>query len=158
MKVHWFVLLIVVGAALLAPAVSAKIIEEKGGIIVSTVTENDAVSKTPDDIFLPDMARLVSSSIRQGQTLSYSTYVSSGKKRFTSDLNWGNTVNSLALTVETPVGTFGPYYDAVDGTTDGRIILLLTDTSGLPSGTWWSDIYGQQVSGAQSFSYSGIAS
>ncbi|WFN36586.1 hypothetical protein L1994_10660 [Methanomicrobium antiquum] len=37
MKYYWLVLLFIIGAALTVPAVSAKIIEEKDGYIVTSV-------------------------------------------------------------------------------------------------------------------------
>ena len=109
-------------------------------------------------IALPVAPDRVSSSIRQGQTLSYSTAVPVGKTRFTSDLSWGNVATGLTLTIDSPGGTFGPYSDATDGTTDGRILLRITRAGGLPSGTWWSDIYGQTVSGSQAFSHTATVS
>ena len=69
MRVHWIVFLIVIGAALFAPAVSAKVVEEKDGYIIST---------TDDKLLLPDMSLVSSSTITQGQTDLYNTYVPSG--------------------------------------------------------------------------------
>jgi len=65
MKVHWLALLLVIGAALTVPIVSAKIVEEKDGYVV-----------TPGDntLRLPEISRLSSASISQGQTQWYSTY------------------------------------------------------------------------------------
>ena len=149
MKVHWLALLLVIGAALAVPAVSAKIVEEKDGYIV---TPGD------DTIRLPEISRFSSASISQGRIQWYSTYVPAGKTSFFSDLYWGNPSNSLSLTITAPDATFGPYYDSADGRIDGRINLRISKSGGLASGTWWSKIYGYQVSGVQSYTYSASAS
>jgi hypothetical protein len=149
MKVHWLALLLVIGAALAVPSVSAKIIEEKNGYIV-----------TPGDntMQLPEISRFSSASISQGETQWYSTNVPSGKTSFYTDLYWGAPVNSLSLTIIAPDTTLGPFYDSSDGRIDGRINLRITKSGGLASGTWWSKVYGYYVTGAQSYSYSASAS
>jgi hypothetical protein len=149
MNVHWLVLFLVIGAAMTVPAVSAKIVEEKNGYLVTTVD---------DSIRLPEMARFASSSISQGQTQWYSTYVPSGKTSFYTDLFWGNPSNSLELTISAPGATFGPYYDSADGMSDGRIYLRIYRYGGLATGTWGSGVYGYRVTGTQSYSYSASAS
>jgi len=149
MKVHSLALLLVIGAVLIAPAVSAQIVEEKDGYVVTSGEDSLRLS----DIFL-----LSSASITQGQTHWYTTTVPAGSTAFSADLNWGNPANSLALTLTAPDATFGPYYDSADGKTDGRINLRIAKSSGLASGTWRSKVYGYQVSGTQSYTYSASAS
>ncbi|MCK9579780.1 MAG: peptidase domain-containing protein [Methanoregula sp.] len=151
MKVHWLVLLIVVGVALVAPAVSAQVVEEKDGYVVTLV--NDPLS-------LPGTARLATTSysLSQGQTMTFLTYVPSGYTAFITDLNWGVPANSLSLTIVAPDSTLGPYYDSSDGVINGRITLRISKASGLASGTWSSFVYGQSVSGSQSFTYSAALS
>ncbi|MEN6611168.1 MAG: hypothetical protein ABFC24_10005 [Methanoregulaceae archaeon] len=83
MKVHRIALFIMVGAILFAPVVSAKIIEEKDGYLVSAA---DA-SNEERDLF--SISALISDSIRQGELDSYSRYVNSGTTAIISDLNWG---------------------------------------------------------------------
>lgn len=147
MKVHWLALLFIIGMALAIPAVSAKTIEEKDGYTVTTV--DDAPSR------FADVSAFASYSLTQGQTRWHTTSVPSGSTRFYSDLNWGNAANSLALTIYTPdASVLGPYYDSADGITDGRVYLMVTRSSGLPSGTWSSKVYGSSVSGTQTYSYS----
>ena len=149
MKYYWLVLLFIIGAALTVPAVSAKIIEEKDGYIVTSV----------DNAFnLPDIFRSGSSSVSQGQTKWYSTSVPAGKTAFYADLNWGDSSDSLALTVVAPDRTFGPYYDSADGRTDGRINIKISKSGGISSGTWRSKVYGYSVNGGQSYTYSASAS
>nr|WP_320160488.1 peptidase domain-containing protein [uncultured Methanoregula sp.] len=148
MKVHWIVLLVVIGAAFFAPAVSAKIVEEKDGYIIST---------TNGTRLLPDMSRMSLSTITQGQTELYNTYVPSGKTAFVPYLSWGSLSNSLSLTITAPDSQMGPYYDSSDGVADGRINLMISRGSGLAQGTWKSYVYGYQVTGSQTYSYSATA-
>nr|WP_321353065.1 peptidase domain-containing protein [uncultured Methanoregula sp.] len=148
MKDHWIVvLLILIGAALFAPAVSAQIVEEREGYVVSTA---DDIVKGDQ---LASISSLVSGSISQGQLHSYSRYVYSGTTSIISDLNWGDTADSLSLTLVAPDITLGPYYDSADGWTDGRIYLIVSKSSGLPQGTWWNRVYGSQVTGSQDYTF-----
>ena len=145
MKVHWLALLLIIGAALIVPMVSAKIVEEKDGYVI---TAGDNLGR------MPEISRLGSGTISEGQSQWYSSVVPAGKTSFFADLNWGNPSNSLSLTVFAPDATFGPYYDSADGRTDGRINLRISRSGGIASGTWWSRIYGYRVSGTQSYTYS----
>ena len=149
MKVRWIVFLIVIGALVFAPAVSAKIVETKDGYVVTTV---DTSSRLPS--FLP----MSSASISQGKTQSYSAYIPNAKTAFTVDLNWGMHSNSLSLTINAPDTALGPYYDDADGKTDGRINLRISKSGGLASGTWWSHIYGYKVAGLQKYTYTATVS
>jgi hypothetical protein len=144
MKVHWLALLVIIGAALLAPAVSATIIEEKDGYTVTSVNQ----TRIPAIVPLRS-----SSSISQGQTDLYSTAVPSGKTVFAPNLYWGTSSNSLSLTINAPDAQLGPYYDAADGAVDGRISLRISKSGGLTTGTWRSYVYGSQVTGVQAYSY-----
>ncbi len=146
MKVHLVVLLIVIGAALFAPAVSAQVVEKKDGYVVSTAD----IAK---EIQLPKISPLVSTTISQGQTHTYSRYVNSGTTSVISDLNWGDTADSLSLTIIAPDATLGPYYDGADGQIDGRILLRVSKSSGVTPGTWWNRIYGYQVTGTQAYTF-----
>ncbi|MFA5332060.1 MAG: peptidase domain-containing protein [Methanoregula sp.] len=144
MKVHWIALLILIGAAVSIPTVSAQIIEEKDGYVVSTVNGT---------LLTPEVSLLSLPSITQGQTDVYSTYVPSGKTAFSSTLTWGSPSNSLSLTINAPDSQFGPYYDSSDGITDGHIGLMITRTGGLTQGTWRSYVNGYRVTGSQAYSY-----
>lgn len=149
MKVHWLALLLIIGAALTVPVVSAKIVEKNHGYVITPGTSA---------IHIPEFARLASSSITQGESQYFSTSVPTGKTSFYTDLNWGNTANSLALSIIAPDATFGPFYDSSDGATDGRINLRIYRSGGIASGTWYSLVYGYQVTGTQSYTYSTSAS
>ncbi|ADN36536.1 peptidase domain-containing protein [Methanolacinia petrolearia DSM 11571] len=148
MKLNWLAILFIIVAALAVPSVSAKIIEEKDGYIVTTCDKS---------LNLPEAFKSTSRSISQGQTDWYSTSVPAGKTSLYADLNWGDTSDSISLTILAPDSTLGPYYDSADGHIDGRINLRISKSSGIPSGTWWSKIYGEMVNGAQSYTYSASA-
>lgn len=149
MKVHWLVLLFVIGAALAVPVASAQPFDKNNGY---TITPGH------DAIRLPHVARLASGSVSQGQSQYYSSSVPTGKTAFYADLNWGNSANSLRLSIVAPDASFGPFYDSADGVTDGRINIVISRPSGIASGTWYSQVYGYQVTGTQSYTYSTSAS
>ena len=91
--------------------------------------------------------------IIQGQTSYFSAYIPS-QPGFTVDLNWGNSANSLQLTVFAPDGSvLGPYYDSADGRNDGRICLYFSKGSGttIPAGTYYLRVCGYHVTGTQSY-------
>lgn len=68
------------------------------------------------------------------------------------DLNWGNSGNSLKLTIYSPDGyVFGPYSDDADGATNGRINLKITNPDGIAKGTWHYEVYGCSVSGTEDY-------
>ncbi|MDD3373218.1 MULTISPECIES: hypothetical protein [Methanoculleus] len=90
------------------------------------------------------------SSIAQGETNWYSTYVAPGTTELVIDLNWGDASNSLRLRIYTPRSVLGPYYNAYDGV-NGRIYLHMKDTVNLHSGIWQFEVYGYQVTGAQDY-------
>jgi hypothetical protein len=147
MRVHWIVCLIAIGAALFAPAVSAQIVEEKDGYVVSTV--DDVIKVTG----LPDISARMSSLITQGETHTYTRNVVSGTTSIVSDLNWGDTADSLSLTIIAPDATLGPYYDGADGTINGRIFLRVSKSSGVTPGTWWNRIFGEHVEGVEDYTF-----
>lgn len=146
MKVHWLILLIVLGAAVFVPAVSAKIIEEKDGYVVSTADDEPVIGA---------MSRSVSStmSIVQGEMHYYAQYVPPGTVAISPVLSWGNPASSLSLSLSGPGLELGPYYDSSDGITDGRIGLRISRPGGLAAGTWTSGIYGNSVTGSQFYTY-----
>lgn len=95
----------------------------------------------------------ISSTITQGATNWHTKTVSSTITSLNVDLNWGNSANSLRLTIYSPDGyTFGPYTDSSDGTVNGRINLYISNTAGIATGTWTYQVYGQSVSGTQAYS------
>jgi hypothetical protein len=146
MSLYRNILVILVGAALLlAPVVSAQVEDQKPAIIVIP----------GDDMRLPGYLPLTYDTITQGETDYFARYVLPGTSRLTLDLNWGTPSNSLSLTVSTPVGTYGPYYDSSDGKpSDGRIVLTMSGGSGsLPAGSWDFMVYGDSVSGVEDYTF-----
>jgi hypothetical protein len=90
--------------------------------------------------------------IQQGQTNWHYKYIGQGCPYFVTNLIWGNPSNSLQLTLFTPDGyVFGPLYDNYDGKIDGKITVYLYRDGGLPGGTYYARVYGQSVSGTQSY-------
>jgi hypothetical protein len=96
---------------------------------------------------------MTAGTITQGQTNWYSVVVPSGKSSITADLNWGYVPDSLTLTVIAPDGTLGPYHDASDGVTNGRIFLTFSRSGGIAPGTWVFRVYGESVLGTQSYNF-----
>lgn len=96
---------------------------------------------------------IVYDSITQGQTNWHGKVVSSYMTSLNVDLNWGNSANSLQLTIYSPDGhVFGPYYDADDGVIDGQINIDIDNPNGIAEGTWYAEVYGYHVTGTQSYS------
>jgi hypothetical protein len=144
MKVSGIFLTVLVCTVVLVSGVSAQNVETVNGYIVRPAQDLNLPA-----VFLPMSA----STISQGQTMYYSKYVSSGTTSLVPDLNWGDTSDSLTLTISAPDATLGPYNDASDGIINGRIYLSIAKPSGLAAGTWNFRVYGERVNGAQSYSF-----
>jgi hypothetical protein len=144
MNVSGICFIILIGAAVLVSGVSAQTVDNNAGYTVTPA----------GDLQLPRMFMPMSAAtITQGETDWYSYYVSSGTSSITTDLDWGDTSDSLSLTIIAPDGTLGPYYDSADGVTDGEIALLISRSGGLAPGTWNFRVYGNQVTGSQSYNF-----
>ncbi|AKB18221.1 hypothetical protein [Methanosarcina sp. WWM596] len=91
--------------------------------------------------------------ISQGQTITHYVSVGSGVNYLEADLNWGDTSDSLTLSISTPSGSkLGPYRDNYDGSVNGRIRLNIDPSQGyVEQGTWQFKVYGESVSGSQSY-------
>ncbi|MBP2132148.1 opacity protein-like surface antigen [Methanomicrobium sp. W14] len=95
----------------------------------------------------------VQSTIEQGETQWPSSYVSGHYTSIYISLVWQDSSNSLRLKVYAPDGhTFGYYYDDSDGSHNGKIQLTISDPDGIPEGTWYYEVYGDSVSGTESYS------
>ncbi|MFA7694781.1 MAG: peptidase domain-containing protein [Methanoregula sp.] len=145
MKVYRNALLgLIVAALLLAPIVSAQN-SDKNTILVVEPGYN--YTQTGMSVRSIDW-------ITQGETDYFSKYVSSGTTQLVVDLNWGTLSNTLSLTINSPTGQYGPYYDSADGVTDGRTVLRITRSGqALPSGTWSFRVYGEQVTGNEDYTF-----
>ncbi len=144
MKISGTCLLILICAVVLVSGVSAQNAEYNQGYIVSPA----------QDLNLPPIIMPLSSgSISQGQTVFFSKYVPYGTTSLVTDLNWGDTSDSLTLTISAPDATLGPYNDASDGILNGRIYLFISKPGGLAPGTWSFRVYGERVNGIQGYSF-----
>ena len=94
----------------------------------------------------------VSSSIIQGQTNWHTKIVSGYYTWVEVNLDWGNTGNSLRLTIGAPDSSgYGPYYDSDDGSVDGKIHKYINCPGGVPQGTWYYTVYGYSVNGIEDY-------
>jgi len=144
MKVSGTSLLILVCAIVLISGVSAQDVDTSAGYSVTPA----------GNLILPSVILPMSAgTISQGQTVYYSKYVLPGTTSLVPDLNWGDTSDSLSLTISAPDATLGPYTDASDGVINGRIYLSVSKPSGLTAGTWYFRVYGERVNGVQSYSF-----
>ncbi|TQD24464.1 hypothetical protein [Methanolobus vulcani] len=139
MKIWKIISLCMTVALLTVPAVSAK-----EGYTVSPSNEDN-----------PPIAILLYSSITQGQTKIHTSDVGTGIEWLEADLNWGDTSDSLSLTIYTPGGSkVGTFYDRDDGKTDGRIHLNINPSQGyVESGEWEFKVYGASVIGTEGYNF-----
>ncbi len=126
-----------------------------GENIKNTKTESYIVKKAKDagkDSVNGDIGiQRVYDTITQGET-NWHTREITGGNLMTVDLNWGDTSDSLRLTIYTADGyKLGPYYDNSDGATDGRIYLDIYNPNGLGVGTWYFEVYGYSVQGTEDY-------
>jgi hypothetical protein len=116
------------------------------------ISDSDYIVTPAKSIEDPFQLLRVSDSITQGETNWHAKTVSSYITSLRVNLNWGNTANSLRLTIYTPDShTLGPYYDSADGSIDGKIDLDITNPNGIAKGTWTYKVYGYSVSGTESY-------
>ena len=144
MTLYRIATVIMIAAALLVPTVAAQ----------ETGTHNYIVTPAGDELLKdsPQFMPLSAGSITQGESDWYSLYVPAGKTELIVDLNWGDQSDSLRLMVYAPDAVLGPYYDAYDGV-NGRIRLRIKDSVGLHPGTWQLEVYGADVTGTQSYTF-----
>lgn len=111
------------------------------------------VTPCKEDSYSIETIMLTTYSIVQGQTRVHTSNIGSGINWLAYDLNWGNSANSLSLTIYTPSGVnLGTYYDNADGSVNGRILLGVYPSQGyVEQGIWRSSVYGASVSGSQSY-------
>ncbi|KKG18507.1 hypothetical protein EO98_02565 [Methanosarcina sp. 2.H.T.1A.6] len=93
--------------------------------------------------------------ISQGQTIPHNVNVGSGVDYLEVDLNWGDTSDSLTLSIYTPSGSkIGTYRDNYDGSVNGRIRLNIDPSQGyVVQGTWMFKVYGESVSGTEDYTF-----
>ena len=127
-------------AAMLIPLAAAEDAETTDAYVV-TPASNDSK---------PPIVPLTQDTIEQGETHWHSLYVPPDVDELWVDLDWGDTDDSLTLTIYPPGGpTLGPYHDA----DDAEIFLRIYKSNGLPSGTWDFEVYGEHVQGVEDYSF-----
>lgn len=159
MKTYKVLILCVIIGLMTIPAVSA----EKGDsenantkVILDSNEQDYIVSPWIENSFdteNPLFSILLSQSISQGQTITNNVNVGSGVNYLEVDLNWGDTSDSLTLSVYTPSGSkLGTYRDNSDGSINGRVHFSIDPSQGyVQQGTWKFKVYGESVSGTQSY-------
>jgi hypothetical protein len=90
-------------------------------------------------------------SVVQGEIKPFHRQMPENLDRFTCDLFWQDDRNLLKLTIVTPEGLIGPYYDESDGIVNGRIYLQISRAGGITPGDWYAIVEGERVKGTQQF-------
>ena len=123
--------------------------EQATNYIVSPCIENSFLTQNSVSSILSTQ------SISQGQTITHNVNVGSGINYLEVDLNWGDTSDSLALSIYTPSGSkLGTYYDSSDGSVNGRIHFNIDPSQGyVQQGTWKFKVYGESVSGTEDYTF-----
>lgn len=68
------------------------------------------------------------------------------------NLKWEDERSNLSLMVYSPKGDiFGPFYDDIDGVSNGQIYFYIRKDDGLPFGEWWYAVEGEKVNGTQKY-------
>lgn len=90
--------------------------------------------------------------ITQGQTITHNVNVGSGVNYLEVDLDWGDTSDSLTLSIYTPSGSkIGTFHD----NDDARIRFNIYPPQGyIEQGTWKFKVYGESVSGTEDYTFS----
>jgi hypothetical protein len=144
-KIGIIAILLLFSASLAVASVSEEKINtaKTGGYTVEPAND------TSEDIGIQQ----VYTTITQGKTNWHTKDVTTFITTLNVDLNWGNSGNSLRLTIYSPDGyVFGPYFDNADGVINGRINLNIRNPNGIARGTWYYEVYGYSVVGTQSYS------
>ncbi len=134
--------------ALASPATAAKgddsvSVTGPGGYVVTFVKQNPLIIR-PMTVY---------DTIGQGEYKWQSKNVNYYTEALPFNLYWGVPSNSLRLRIFTPDGAvLGPYYDDSDGAHNGNICVTITRSGGVAQGTWYTEVYGDAVSGSQSYS------
>ena len=143
MKWKMYVICAVILLALCAlPAGAAEFPESEGKYIVVALDDYNSTPK----------AAPITGTIQQGETCVYTYQVPAGKSKLEVHLEWtAGTANDLSLRICDPEQhTLGPYNDLFDGQSDHNIRVSVSKNS-LPTGEWRVEIYGNQVTGEETF-------
>lgn len=156
----WKVLILCIVAGLLViPAASAeeeyRINSYTDDTLASAGTDYVVSPSTEADTEDSNISPLSTQYISQGQTKTHYVSVGSGINYLEVDLNWGDTSDSLTLSVSTPSGSnVGTYRDNSDGSVNGRIHINIDPSQGyVAQGTWKFKVYGESVSGTEDYTF-----
>jgi hypothetical protein len=155
-----FILCVIIGMT------AVTVVSAKGEYTVNSDTEATLASAKDKPIVSPWTEGSLSTgnliytplsiqNIVQGQTINHYVNVGSGVSWLEVDLNWGAPGNSLALTPYTPSGaSLGTFHDSYDGSVNGQIHMDIYPSQGyIQQGTWRFKVYGESVSGTQSYTF-----
>jgi hypothetical protein len=162
LKIPKVLLLFILFGVIVVPAVSARSVTANSDKTVNKDATEDYIIMPAQESSLSNnnvMTPLSTQYISQTQTLVHCVSIDSKTKFIEIDLNWGETSDSLALTVYTPSGSnIGTYYDNSDKSVDGRIhINICPSTVYVQSGTWKFKVYGASVSGTDKYTFTAYA-
>lgn len=161
MKIWKMLILCFIIGLIAVPTVSAEngyAENSKNKVVLDSTDKNYIVSPWIENSF--DTENSVCSlrstkSISQGQTITHYMSVGSGVNYLEVDLNWGDTSDSLTLSISTPSGrNLGTLRDNSDGSVNGRIHLNIDPSQGYAEqGTWKFKVYGESVSGTEDYTF-----
>jgi hypothetical protein len=166
MKIPQILVLCIIMAFMAVPAVSAKTGTAGAGKNVNKATTVDYIvspaTESSPKTGNPVMVPLSTQYLSKGQTITHGVSITSATVKYLEvDLNWGVASKSLALTAYTPSGTnLGTYHDNYDGKVlNGRIRLNIYPSSKvyIEKGNWKFKVYGESVSGTQSYTFNTYA-
>lgn len=151
---------------MVAGMLSGSVVSAKEGCIASPSSEDSSVFPEKDYVVSPWIENsldtgdsifgiLSTQYITQGQTITHNVNVGSGIDYLEVDLNWGDTSDSLALSIYTPSGSkIGTYHDDSDGSVNGRIHINIDPSQGyVEQGIWKFKVYGESVSGTEEYTF-----
>jgi hypothetical protein len=133
----------------------ANIWDETGPVIIRTLNFSQKQEMGIENAVLDKSGcRIIGymdQSITQGEAKSFHRQIPENLDRFTYDLFRQDEQNSLKLSVFTPEGMIGPYYDDDDGIANGRIYLQISRDGGITAGDWYAVVEGDHINGNQQF-------
>ncbi|MDI9395282.1 MAG: hypothetical protein QM426_07630 [Euryarchaeota archaeon] len=161
MKIWKMLILCIITGLIAVPAVSAEkeySENSKSKVVLYSADKNYIVSPWTENSFDTENSVYSLRStqyITQGQTINHNVNVGSGVSYLEVDLNWGDTSDSLTLSIYTPTGSkVGTYRDSSDGSTNGRICFKIYSSQGyVQQGTWKFKVYGESVSGTEDYTF-----
>jgi len=118
---------------------------------LSTVNSPSTINSPGIENYAPSL--LSALYIKSGQIAAYKVYVGPGVRFLEVDLNWGDSSDSVTLSIYTPSGSkLGTYSDGSDGSVNGRIhVNIYPSKTYMGQGTWRFETRGVSVSGTEDY-------